>query len=64
MCSNKVSPRKHVVVIVDSDNYIATLLICVEDADIASLNAAPWQMRVKLRVLQTLKNRNMAELDK
>jgi len=51
MRSNEVSPRKHVVVIINRNDNVATLLIRVQDAHIATLNAAPRQVHVKLRIL-------------
>jgi hypothetical protein len=51
VCSDKVRPRKHIVVVVDGDDHVATLLVRVENAHIASLDATPRQMRVKLGVL-------------
>jgi hypothetical protein len=49
--SHKVRPRKHVVVIVDGDDHVTTLLVRVKDAHIAPLDATPRQVRVKFRVL-------------
>jgi hypothetical protein len=49
--SNKVCSGKHVVVIIDGYDHVTSLLVSVEDADISTLDATPWQVRVKLRVL-------------
>ncbi len=52
VCSHEVRPRQHVVVIVDGDDHIATLLVRVKDAHVAPLNATPRQVRVKFGVLR------------
>ena len=52
MCSHKVRPWNHVVVIVDSDDDVTTLLVRVKDAHVAPLNATPRQVRVKFGVLR------------
>jgi hypothetical protein len=49
--SNEVCPGKHIVVVIDGDYHVTSLLVGVKDAYISSLDATPWQVRVKLRVL-------------
>ena len=51
MRAHKVRSRKNVVVVVDGDDNVAALLVRVQNAHIASLDATPRQMRVKLGVL-------------
>ena len=51
VCSHEVRPRQHVVVIVDGDDHVTTLLVRVKDAHVAPLDATPRQVRVKFRVL-------------
>ena len=52
MRAHKVRSRKYVVVVVDGDDHVATLLVRVQDADVATLDTPPRQVRIKFRVLQ------------
>jgi len=51
MRSHKVRPGQHVVVVVDSDDDITHLFVSVKDTHVAPLDATPWEVRVKFRVL-------------
>jgi hypothetical protein len=52
MRSYKVRSRKNVVVVVDGDDHVTTLLVRVQDADVAPLDTPPRQVRIQFRVLQ------------
>ena len=60
MRAHKVRSGENVVVVVNGDDDVATLLVRVQDADVATLDTPPRQVRIEFRVLQVHETEKLA----
>ena len=60
MRAHKVRSSKNVVVVIDGDDHVANLLVRVQDADVATLDTPPRQVRIEFGVLQAHETEKLA----